>query len=79
MLGHGDKGGVQRGLEPQRLGDPGLQIVGLLCPERLCAPRLANLSVLDDTGHITIRGRRAIREVLARSARLAFGEVPPKK
>ena len=27
MLGHGGKGRVQRRLEPQRLGDPGLQIV----------------------------------------------------
>ncbi len=54
-------------------------VIALLCPEWLCAPQPADLSVLDNTGHITIRGRRAIREVLARSARLAFGEVPPKK
>jgi hypothetical protein len=54
-------------------------VIAVLCPERLCAPQPADPSVLDNTGHITIRGLRAIREVLARSARLAFGEVPPKK
>lgn len=54
-------------------------VIGLLCPERLCGPQPLDPTVLDDGGHITIRGQRAIREVLVRSARLVFGAVPPKK
>jgi hypothetical protein len=36
VLGHGGKGLVERWLEPQRLDDPGLQIVAVMCPSRLC-------------------------------------------
>jgi transposase len=54
-------------------------IIVVLCRPWLCAPQPVDPSVVDDMGHIMIRGRRAIPEVLARSARLAFGEVPPKK
>ena len=57
---------------------PGHVIV-LLCPERFCAPHRVDPTNLGDRGHIMIKGWRAIREVLARSARLVFGAVPPKK
>jgi hypothetical protein len=54
-------------------------VIGLMCPSRLCGPpglsRLCSVAA----GHISIRARRAIRGVLARSARLVFGEVPPKR
>jgi hypothetical protein len=56
----------------------GLQVVGVLCPERLCALQPALQPFSMTAGHITIIDRRATRVVLARSARLAFGEVPPK-
>lgn len=53
-------------------------VIGILCPERLCAPRRRSRLDQQIVGHITIRGRRAIREVLARFARLVFVAVPPK-
>jgi transposase len=54
-------------------------VIRLLCPERFCAPHRVDPTNLGDRGHIMIKGWRAIREVLARSARLVFGAVPPKK
>ena len=69
-------GGVPRLLVPDYV--PG-HVIGILCPERLCGPQPVDPTVVVDGGHITIRGQRAIREVLVRSARLAFGAVPPKK
>ncbi|NRP22013.1 hypothetical protein LPJGGPFB_05272 [Ensifer adhaerens] len=69
-------GGVPRLIVPDYV--PG-HVIGLLCPERLCGPQPVDPTVVVDGGHITIRGQRAIREVLVRSARLVFGAVPPKK
>jgi transposase len=54
-------------------------VIAVLCPKRLCALPSVVPTVLDDGGHITVRVRRAIREALARFARLVFGAVPPKK
>jgi transposase len=54
-------------------------IIVVLCRPRLCGepPRIA--VTVTATGHISIRGQRAIRAALVRSAKLVFGEVPPKR
>jgi transposase len=54
-------------------------IIVVLCPPRLRGepPRIA--VAVTATGHISIRGQRAIRAALVRSAKLVFGEVPPKR
>jgi transposase len=69
-------GGVPRLVVPDYV--PG-HVIGVFWPKRLCAPPSVVPTVLDDGGHITVRVRRAIREALARFARLVFGAVPPKK
>jgi hypothetical protein len=57
---------------------PGI-IIAILCPPRLRGepPRIA--VAVTATGHISIRGQRAIRAALVRSAKLVLGEVPPKR
>ena len=54
-------------------------IIVVLCPLRLCGepPRIA--VAITATGHISIKGQRAIRAALVRSAKLVFGEVSPKR
>jgi len=54
-------------------------VIAVMCPSRLCGLSSANRLLATTAGHILIRARRAIRGVLARSARLVFGEVPPKR
>jgi hypothetical protein len=63
----------------QDTGHRQLRIVVVLCPPRLCGepPRIA--VTVTATGHISIRGQRAIRAALVRSAKLVFGEVPAKR
>jgi hypothetical protein len=55
---------------------PGNVII-LMCRPPLCAGPPANPDTLRRSGHISIRVRRAIPEVLARFAIQVFGEVPP--
>jgi transposase len=54
-------------------------IIVVLCPPPLCGAPPRNWLPAATVGHITIRGRQAIRAALARFARQVFGEVPPKK
>ena len=70
---------VQNRVPVVGVGHPGLEVVGVLCRPRLCGepPRIA--VTVTATGHISIRGQRAIRATLVRSAKLVFGEVPPKR
>src|ERR1700751_2899294 len=79
MPRHVGIGPVDHRFVKARLGDPGLEIVAVLCLPRLCGepPRIA--VPVTATGHISIRGQRAIRAALVRSAKLVFGEVPPKR
>jgi transposase len=69
-------GGVPRQIVPDYV--PG-NIIRFLCPRRLCGgpPRIP--AAVTATGHISIREQRAIRGALARSAKLVFGEVPPRR
>ena len=69
-------GGCPEELVPDYV--PG-NVIGLLCRPRLCGepPRIA--VTVTATGHISIRGQRAIRAALVRSAKLVFGEVPPNR
>jgi len=53
-------------------------IIGVLCPLRLCGEPPPIRFTVTAAGHISIRGQRAIRGALARSAKLVFGEAPPK-
>jgi len=69
-------GGVPRLLVPDYV--PG-NIIRLLCPPRLCGEPPRITVTVTATGHISVRGQRAIRAASVRSAKLAFGEVPPKR
>jgi transposase len=69
-------GGVPRLLVPDYV--PG-NIIGLLCPPRLCGEPLKIAVAVTAIGHISIKGQRAIRAALVRSAKLVFGEVPAKR
>jgi transposase len=68
-------GGVPKLLVPDYV--PG-HIIGVLCPLRLCGEPPPIRFTVTAAGHISIRGQRAIRGALARSAKLVFGEAPPK-
>src|SRR5215471_16052991 len=65
---------VEAGLDDRDLG-----IVRVLCPPRLCGKPLRIAVAVTATGHISIKGQRATRATLVRSAKLVFGEVPPKR
>ena len=54
-------------------------VIAVMCPSRLCGLPPANRLFAATAGHISIRARRAIREVSARFARPVFGVAPPKK
>ena len=54
-------------------------IIRFLCPPPLCGAPPGSRLPAATIGHISVRDRQAIRAVLARFARLVFGEVPPKK
>ena len=69
---------VQHRVPVVGIGHPRLGVVGVLCPPRLCGKPLRAVAVTA-TGHISIKGQRAIRATSVRSAKLVFGEVPPKR
>jgi len=69
---------VQHRVPVVGVGHPGLEVVGVLCPLRLCGEPPPIRFTVTAAGHISIRGQRAIRGALARSAKLVFGEAPPK-
>ena len=69
-------GGVPHLLVPDYV--PG-HVIAVMCPSRLCGLPPANRLFAATAGHISIRARRAIREVSARFARPVFGAAPPKK
>ena len=54
-------------------------VIAVMCLSRLCGLPPANGLFAATAGHISIRARRAIREVSARFARPVFGAAPPKK
>ena len=68
--------GIPRLLVPDYV--PG-NIIRVLCPPRLCGKPLRIAVAVTATGHISIKGQRATRATLVRSAKLVFGEVPPKR
>ncbi len=69
-------GGCPEKLVPDYV--PG-NIILVLCPPRLCGEPPRITVTVTATGHISVRGQRAIRAASVRSAKLAFGEVPPKR
>src|SRR5271157_3905784 len=79
MRRHRAVGAVDLGVVERGLGDPALQIVGILWPPPLCGASPRNVLLAATLGHISLKGPRAIRAVLVRFAKLVFAEAPPKK